>query len=57
VKTRTAAKLRARDRQRLERALCALADFEGEIKRAAHITNFDHSFHEVCHVLREMLDD
>jgi hypothetical protein len=50
--------LKKRDRTKIERALCTLVDYERIIKENAHRrgANFDHSFHDVCEVLRDIAD-
>jgi len=51
----------ARDRQRLERALCTLADYESLIKQALIDAVRDganeHDLRHVCAALRAIVDD
>ena len=47
----------AKDRDRLERAMCTLIDFEGSIKDAmldCHLNS--NAFHDVCQGLRHIVD-
>lgn len=46
-----------KDRDRLERALCTLVDFEGVIKDAMLYCYLNpHGFHDVCQGLRRVVD-
>jgi len=53
-------KLAARDRRRLERALCVLVDYEGPIKDQINLTSgrsyADWALEDVCEALRELAD-
>lgn len=48
-----------KERLRLERALNTLADFEGQVKHALRETTAggERSHTDVCHALRELVDD
>lgn len=52
-------KVKAKDRKKLERALCTLADYEGEIKEALRDLGqggSDWDLHRVCDALRLLVD-
>jgi hypothetical protein len=47
----------ARDRRRLENALCTLADYEGVINRAlVHRGNHEHELQNTILALRDLID-
>lgn len=51
-------KIKAKDRQKLERALCTLVDYEGEVKEALRESRgSDTDFHNICDALRRLVDE
>ncbi len=45
-----------REALRLERALCALVDFEGPVKQALGERGSDWDLHNVCDAIRRIID-
>lgn len=46
-----------RDARKLELALCAIADFEGSVKKALiELGHSDHVLHDMCDALRLIVD-